>query len=75
MGTAALVGITLFGGYLKNAKLDSTKAEELISLTDPLIFAGLLIGAVFPFLISGLTTRGSRKASHSLIAEVQSQLR
>jgi len=34
----------------------------MISLTDPLIFAGLLLGGIFPFVLSGLTVRAARKA-------------
>jgi Na+/H+-translocating membrane pyrophosphatase len=74
MGCSALVGITLFGGFLKNASLDSSQAEDTISLNNPQIFAGLLIGAIFPFIISGLTVRGSRKTTRQLTLEIQNQL-
>jgi len=67
MGCSALVGLTLFGGFLRNASLDGKNSEQLISLTNPIIFAGLLVGAIFPFIIAGLTIRGSRKAT-TLIA-------
>jgi Na+/H+-translocating membrane pyrophosphatase len=57
----------LLGGYLRNAGLDSQTAEDAISLTDPYIFSGMLIGGVLPFALSGLVARGSRKAVAPLI--------
>ena len=34
-----------------------------------------MIGAVFPFVVAGLTSRGSRKAAKVLVNEVQNLLR
>jgi Na+/H+-translocating membrane pyrophosphatase len=67
MGCAALVGLTLFGGFLRNSFLDLPIAEGSISLTDPVLFTGLLIGAIFPFLLAGLSVKASRKATEPLI--------
>ena len=75
VGSSFLVGILMLGGYLRNANLDSQKTEDSISLTDPYIFSGMLIGGVLPFALSGLIVRGSRKAVALLTEQIQSQLR
>lgn len=54
--------MTLFGGFLSNVHLDTPDTEGLISLTDPLIFTGLLIGGIFPFVLAGLTVKAARNA-------------
>ena len=73
IGCSTLVGLTLFGGFLRNSRIDQSNAA--MSLNDPLIFSGLLIGAVFPFILSGLTVRGSRKAVKPMVNMIQAQLR
>jgi K(+)-stimulated pyrophosphate-energized sodium pump len=70
IGSSPLIGIILFGGFLRNASLDSESAETGISLTDPQIFTGLMIGGVLPFILSGLAVKGSRKAISPLVKEI-----
>jgi K(+)-stimulated pyrophosphate-energized sodium pump len=67
--------MTLFGGFLSNAHLDTAQAETVISLTDPLIFTGLIIGGIFPFVLAGLTVKAARKGVVPFKEEVQRQLR
>ena len=72
IGSAALVSLALYGGFLHNAELT---VSNLISLTQPAIFAGLLIGAMVPYLFSAFTIKSVNKAAQSIVVEVRSQLR
>jgi Na+/H+-translocating membrane pyrophosphatase len=60
---AALAGVALFGGYLFNTNLYKISSEDDISITEPLIYAGVLLGAMVPFLFSGIILPTVRKAA------------
>ncbi len=72
IGSAALVSLALYGGFLHNAGLEFSK---LISMTEPEIFAGLIIGAMLPYLFSAFTIKSVGKAAQEMVNEVRSQLR
>ena len=69
IGSAALTALALFASYSQVAKLDS------ISLLDPLVIAGLFIGAMLPFLFSAMTMNSVGKAANDMIEEVRRQFR
>lgn len=48
---------------------------ETISLLDPLVIAGLFIGAMLPFLFSAMTMNSVGKAANQMIEEVRRQFR
>jgi Na+/H+-translocating membrane pyrophosphatase len=64
IGSAALVSLSLFGGFLHNSGLESSKD---ISLTKPDVFAGLLIGAMLPYVFSAMTIRSVGKAAFGMV--------
>lgn len=68
IGSAALVSLSLFGGFLHNAELDTTDAAKDIALTKPEIFAGLLLGAMLPYVFSAFTIRSVGKAAFGMVA-------
>jgi H(+)-translocating pyrophosphatase len=72
IGSAALVSLALYGGFLHNAKLEFS---ALISLTEPEIFAGLLLGAMLPYLFSAFTIKSVGKAAEGMVMEVRRQIR
>lgn len=72
IGSATLVSLALYGGFLHNAGLEMS---TLISLTQPEIFAGLLLGAMLPYLFSGFTIRSVGKAAFGMVEEVRRQIR
>ena len=72
IGSAALVSLALFGGFLHSAGLTSS---EGISMTEPIIFAGLLLGAMLPYLFSAFTIKSVGKAAQGMVAEVRRQIR
>jgi H+-translocating diphosphatase len=72
IGSAALVSLALYGGFLHNAGLEFS---SLISMTQPEIFAGLIIGAMLPYIFSGFTIKSVGKAAQGMVEEIRRQLR
>ena len=74
IGSAALVSLSLFGGFLHNAQLDTEDKASEIALTKPEIFAGLLLGAMLPYVFSAFTIRSVGKAAFGMVEEVRRQI-
>ena len=72
IGSAALVSLALYGGFLHNAGLEFS---TLISMAEPEIFAGLLIGAMLPYIFSGFTIKSVGKAAQGMVAEIRRQIK
>ncbi len=68
IGSAALAALGLLSAYLT-----SIGSGEMISLSDPLVLAGLLFGAMLPFFFSSTLFRAVVKSANGLIAEVRRQ--
>ncbi len=64
IGSATLVSLALYGGFLHNAGLE---VRSLISLTEPEVFAGLLIGAMIPYIFSAFTIKSVGKAALGMV--------
>jgi inorganic pyrophosphatase len=73
IGSAALVSLSLFGGFLHNTKLEQKISK--ISLIEPEIFAGLVLGAMLPYLFSAFTIKSVGKAAFGMVQEVRRQIR
>lgn len=73
IGSAALVALSLYGGFLHNAGLETD--DSATSLKKPDIFAGLLIGAMLPYVFSAFTIRSVGKAAFGMVEEVRRQIR
>ena len=71
IGSAVLVSLSLYGGFLHNAGLSFS---TLISLTQPEIFTGLLLGAMLPYLFSAFTIRSVGDAAMGMVREVRRQI-
>ena len=69
IGSAALTALALFASYSQVAGID------VISLLDPMVIAGLFIGAMLPFLFSALTMNSVGKAANQMIEEVRRQFK
>lgn len=70
IGSAALVALSLYGGFLHNSNLTNG-----LSLTDPSVFAGLLIGAMLPYAFSAFTMKSVGKAALGMVEEIRKQIR
>lgn len=77
IGSAALVSLALYGGFITRITV-WTNAQEAGStaskhglhnpvITDPLIFAGLLIGAMLPYAFSAFTMKSVGKAAKGMV--------
>eukprot|EP00397_Hematodinium_sp_SG-2012_P004481 GEMP01004493.1.p1 GENE.GEMP01004493.1~~GEMP01004493.1.p1 ORF type:complete len:797 (+),score=190.98 GEMP01004493.1:155-2392(+) len=67
IGSAALVGLALFGAYTVRAKI------ELVDILDPWTFTGLLIGAMIPYAFSAMTMKSVGTAANDMVTECMRQ--
>jgi len=67
IGSAVVAALSLFGAFIEEAKLPQ------ITLTDPYVFVGLLIGGAVPFLFSSIAIRAVGRAASAIINEVRRQ--
>jgi Na+/H+-translocating membrane pyrophosphatase len=86
IGSAALVSLALYGGFITNAT-NWTLAEIAAKhdnykhgitdpiLTDPLVFSGLLLGAMLPYAFSAFTMKSVGKAALLMVEEIRRQFR
>lgn len=72
IGSAALVSLSLYGAFLTRAS--NFKHEHpitAIEVSTPLIFSGLLLGAMLPYAFSAFTMKSVGKAAHEMVTEVR----
>jgi len=67
IGSAVLTAISLLAAFQESTGLSN------IDLGNPVVFAGILIGAMLPFLFAALTMLSVGKAAASIIEEVRRQ--
>jgi K(+)-stimulated pyrophosphate-energized sodium pump len=69
IGSAALTSLALTSAFLTRANLTN------INMLDPIVLAGLMIGAVLPYSFSAMTMRSVGTAALAMIEEVRRQFR
>lgn len=69
IGSAALTALALFAAFMETAGLQS------INIAQPQVMAGLLIGAMLPFLFSSMAMDAVGRAAMDMIKEVRRQFR
>ncbi len=69
IGSAAMTALALFSSYALVAKL------SVIDVLNPKTFAGLLIGAMLPYLFSALAFEAVGKAAKEMVEEVRRQFK
>jgi inorganic pyrophosphatase len=69
IGSACLVGLALFGAFVKRSQLDTGK----VSLLTPIVFAFLLIGAMIPYWFTAMTMKSVGQAANEMVKEVKRQ--
>lgn len=67
IGSAALTALALFAAFMTAAGIDS------INIANPTVMAGLLLGAMLPFLFSSLAMGAVGRAAMDMIQEVRRQ--
>ena len=69
IASAALTALALFAAFMQTAEITS------IDISKPIVMAGLLLGAMLPFIFSALSMKAVGKAAMSMIEEVRRQFR
>ncbi len=69
IGSAVFASLALFAAYCSLSGID------VLDLKDPIVLAGLFIGATLPFLISALTMRAVGRAAWKMVMEVRRQFK
>jgi inorganic pyrophosphatase len=67
IGSACLVGLALFGAFVTRTH------QSDVNILQPLLFAGLLMGAMLPYAFSALTMQAVGDAANDMIAEIKRQ--
>ena len=77
IGSAALVSLSLYGGFVTRAigYKDAKASLVTADIMDPLVFACLLLGAMLPYAFSAFTMKSVGKAALKMVEEVRRQLR
>ena len=73
IASAGLSAISLFVSY--QATMHHSIPDFALTLTDPLIVAGIFIGGMMPFMFAALTMGAVSRAAHAMVEEVRRQFR
>lgn len=73
IGSAALGALALFADYKSKVSPDGTALN--LSLDQPVVLVGLLIGGLLPFLFTAVTMQAVGKAAVKIVDEVRRQFR
>lgn len=74
IGSAALASLSLFAAY-KDEIVMRTGSAFLLSLEDPFVLVGLLLGAAIPFLFASYLMTAVGRAAFQIVEEVRRQFR
>ena len=72
IGSAALTALALIVSYTDEVK---ELVELDLTITNPAVLIGLLVGAMLPFLFSALTMKAVGRAAQQIVVEVRRQFR
>ncbi len=80
IGSAALTALALFVSFAEAATVETAEgvvslSKAGISILDPAVVIGLLIGGMLPFVFSAMTMDSVSKAANKMIEEVRRQFR
>lgn len=69
IGSAAMTALALFAAFMQTSGLQN------IDISQPIVMAGLFVGAMLPFLFSAMAMRAVGEAAMEMIDEVRRQFR
>lgn len=75
IGSAGLAALVLFGSYVAELKKLAPFDGVVFELQDPIVLAGLFIGALLPYIFGALSMTAVGKAAGSIVKEVRRQFR
>ena len=71
IGSAALVGLALYGAFITRSRNNSKHLLCEVVVTDPLIFSGMLVGAMLPYAFSAMTMKSVGNAAMEMVEEIR----
>jgi len=71
IGSAALVGLALYGAFITRSRNNKYNKLCEVVVTDPLIFSGMLIGAMLPYAFSAMTMKSVGEAALEMVTEIR----
>lgn len=75
IGSAGLVSLALYGAFLSRASnKENVHPITNVDVISPLVFAGLLVGAMLPYAFSAMTLKSVGKAALEMVKEIRRQL-
>ncbi len=79
IGSAVIAAVSLFNAFITDiARFTGSTYEAIaprLTIADPMVFIGLLIGGSIPFLFSSLTIRAVGRAAFLIVQEVRLQFK
>jgi inorganic pyrophosphatase len=75
IGSAAFVGLALYGAFLTRAYDTGSSKAVLVNIIDPRTYFGLVIGAMLPYWFSALTMKSVGTAAMEMVEEIRHQFR
>jgi len=73
IGSAALAALTLFAAF--KIKISAIAQFSTIQIDNPVVLAGLILGASLPFFFTSYLMNAVGKAAYSIVEEVRKQFR
>jgi len=76
IGSAALVSLALFSGFITLAEdgfIVKETGELTVNILKPWPFSGLLVGAMLPYWFTAMTMKSVGRAASAMVVEVQRQ--
>ena len=71
IGSAALVGLALYGAFITRSRTNKHNLLCEVVVTDPLIFSGMLVGAMLPYAFSAMTMKSVGEAALEMVTEIR----
>ncbi|GLC78749.1 sodium-translocating pyrophosphatase [Lacrimispora brassicae] len=75
IGSAALTALALIASYVDKVHQIQPELNLDLTITNPKVLVGLLIGGVLPFLFAALTMDAVGRAAQSIVLEVRRQFK
>ncbi len=75
IGSAALTALALVVAFVQEVQVIDPTVDVTLSLTNPTVLIGLLIGCMLPFLFSAFTMEAVGKSAQSIVVEVRRQFK
>ena len=75
LGSAALTALALVASFIDQVKLIAPNFDFDLSIMNPPVLIGVMVGAMLPFLFSAFTMESVGRAAQSIVVEVRRQFK